>query len=184
MAGQSAEIISLMEAGQNGDREAASRLLDRYKQDLWGYLVNHLPIREDAQDLYQEISLKVLGHLGEVRDPGRFRSWLFSIALNAVRSFYRKRRPILDEERIAREPDRGDNHPHAVLERRERLRLLRRCMALLGERDREVLLLDAMAELPQADIAKQLDLNLNTVKTILRRARIKLARLMTEGAHV
>jgi len=183
LTGPTAEIISLMDAGRKGDREAYAQLLDRYKQDLWGYLVNHLRKREDAEDLYQEISLKVFGHLGELRDPARFRSWLFSIAVNAVRSFYRKKKPVLDDERLALEAANPDQTPLAVLERHERGKLLRRCLKQLAEREREVLLLDVMAELPQADIAQQLDLNLNTVKTILRRTRIKLARMMTEAAN-
>jgi len=161
----------------------AASLLEDHRRDLWGFLVNHLSIREDAEDLFQEIGIKVLAHAGSIHDPSRFRSWLFSVAHNAVRSHYRKKRPITDEDRLAREPDQPSRGPHAVLEQRERLKALRRCLPRLSEQEREVLLLDTMAELPQAVIAEQLSLNLNTVKTTLRRARIKLARMMTEACH-
>ncbi|MDJ0839716.1 MAG: sigma-70 family RNA polymerase sigma factor [Acidobacteriota bacterium] len=180
MTEPNAEIVSLIAAHRRGDRRASEHLLARHKQDLWGYLVNHLPEREDAEDLYQEISMKVLGHAGELKDPGRYRSWLFSIAHNAVRSFFRKRRPELDEERIAVEPAPMHDGPEARFHRNERMRRLRTCLAKLNQREREILLLDTMAELPQADIAERMELNLNTVKTILRRTRIKLARMMTE----
>jgi RNA polymerase sigma factor (sigma-70 family) len=73
--------------------------------------------------------------------------------------------------------------PQTTLERKQHLQRLKHCLLKLPERDREVLLLDAMADLPQQEIAARMDLNLNTVKTIIRRAKIKLARWMVEVTH-
>ncbi len=178
---------ALMQAHLNGDASAFDRILETYKNDLWGYLVNHVRRRQDAEDLYQEINLKIFNKIGTLRDPGRFRSWVFSIAMNAVRSFYRQKQPIsLDQES-------GEVRLEALisplatplgdLERDQQLNLLRQCILKLPERDREILLLDVMAEWPQQQIAEEMELNLNTVKTILRRARIKLARMMAEVCH-
>jgi len=175
--------LVLLDAHRGGDPAATEALLEQYRQPLWGFLVNHLPVREDAEDLFQEIGLKVMRASNTIRDGERFRSWLFSVAHNAVRSHYRKKRPVEDEDRLAREPAPPGQGQQASLERGERAAALRRCLTRLPERDREILLLDTMAELPQVEIARQFALNLNTVKTILRRTRIKLARMMVEAGH-
>lgn len=158
--------------------------LTQHGRDLWGYLLYHVANRSDAEDLFQEVNLKALEHLHSVREPERFRPWLFSIAMNSVRSFFRRRRP---ESLDAREADgapelvSSEATPQEALEREQQLLLLRACLAKLPERDREILLLEVMAELPQKDVAAQLDLNLNTLKTLTRRAKIKLARMMAEA---
>ncbi len=183
----SLNIATLMEAHQQGDPHAFESLLQCFKGDLWGYLVNRVHTHQDAEDLFQEICLKVLKNLGSLREPARFRSWLFSIAMNTVRSFFRKKAVIkaFPGEAGNPETDPPSREPgaQARLESREELQRLRQCIHALSERDREVLLLDAMAGLPQQDIARQLGLNLNTVKTIIRRSKIKLARMMVEVAH-
>ena len=186
MSESTASVATLMQAHRHGDPFALSRLLEMYKADLWGFLVNRLPSNFDADDLYQDICMKVLRHVNELREPDRFRSWLFSIAMNTVRSHYR-RKPIatFDPQTLLNDPGLTSAAPTAqfALEQRERRRQLKHCLDRLPERDREVLLLDVMAELPQQDIATQMELNLNTVKTILRRTKIKLARMMVEVAH-
>lgn len=178
------ETGDLMARHLGGDPHAFPQLMEPFKADLWGFLRNHVRGRQDAEDLFQEICLKVHRNISSLKDPQKFRSWLFSIALNAVRSFFRKRQLVavdapvleaLDQRHLA-----AGDHPEKALARSETMHHLRVCLQQLPERDRQVLLLEVMGDLPQKDIAEQLDLNLNTVKTILRRARIKLARMMVE----
>ena len=72
MTESTSHIATLLDAHRKGDRDASAHLLSHYKQDLWGFLVNHMPERADAEDLFQEVSLKVLGHATDVREPERF----------------------------------------------------------------------------------------------------------------
>ena len=188
---QPSKVAVLMNVQSGSATLSFTELFDTVKDDLWGYLVNHVQGHHDAEDLYQEISLKVFKNLKRLQDPAKFRSWFFAIAINSVRTFFRKKRPVSLEELS------GDSGPEWAgeglrtaeadpvqgLEKRERLRLLRQCIGNLPERERHILLLDAMAELPQHEIARQLDMNLNTVKTIIRRGKIKLARMMVEARH-
>ena len=179
--------IEMLLRARDGDRDAFGQVLETYRADLWGYLVNHVKSREEAEDLFQEICLKAMNHMHSLREPDRFRSWLFSIAMNAVRSSYRQKKnaPLSEDESAPAELERALKRPAADVEmvKKERLDMLRGCILKLPDRDREILLLDVMADLPQQEIADRMALNLNTVKTILRRARIKLARMMVEVSH-
>lgn len=84
------------------------------------------------------------------------------------------------EQGVSPELRASDCNPEEQLAQRERLQHLKRFLTELPDRDREMLLMDAMSGLPQKEIAAMFDLNLNTVKTTIRRARIKLARRMAE----
>lgn len=177
------EIGNLILRHVQGDPQAFTKLLDTLRADLWGFLRNHVRKREDAEDLFQEVCLKVYKNLASLNEPEKFRSWIFSIALNSVRSFFRKQKLVAVDEPVLQALDSESLHadqPEKAMARSEELTLMRRCLAKLPERDRQILLLEVMGEIPQKEIADQFDLNLNTVKTILRRARIRLARMMVE----
>lgn len=177
---------ALMQAHLQGDTNAFPQLMEYYRRDLWGFLRNRLHSQADAEDLFQEVCLKVFDKLATLKDPAKFRSWLFAIALNHVRKFFSKRKAISLDEDAAEEggpsivlvdPTRS---PAEQLELKGDLVKLRRHLHVLKERDRDILLLDVIAEVPQQRIADIYDMNLNSVKTIIRRAKIKLARLMAE----
>ena len=143
--------------------ETQNDLLDMLassRGDLWGYLLNHVRNRSDAEDLFQEVNLKVIQNLTSLREASRFRSWMFSIAMNTVRSFFRKQKPeqtIFEEtpESLS-DPAAKSLSPLAQLEHQERVSQLRSCLQQLPERDREILLLDFIGELPQQEIADQM----------------------------
>lgn len=165
-----------------GKEEQFETLMAEVRDDLWGFLYNRVRNQSDAEDLFQEICLKAYSHMDQLRDPRKSRSWLFSVALNSVRSFFRKKRPQplteVEEANLITEQD-----PVGNMHQEKRLHHLRECILNLPERDRDLILLDIMAEWGQAEIADKFGLNTNTVKTILRRARIKLARAMAEGGY-
>jgi len=183
------EVGKLMSRHLKGDPHAFRLLLEPVRGDLWGFLYNHIGGKQDAEDLFQEICLKVYRNLAKLQDPSKFRSWLFAIAMNSVRSFYRKRQLVAVDsptlEALAPKDEPENPSPQKSLEVSQSMDHLRKCLAQLPERDRQILLLEVMGDLPQKEIASQFDLNLNTVKTVLRRARIKLARMMAEmeGNH-
>ena len=185
MADSEYDMATILRAHLAGDSGAFDRLLADFRGDLWGFLVNRVKTHQDAEDLYQDICMKVHQNLHKLQEPEKFRSWLFSIALNSVRSFFRKkpRFSLVDSEEALENERVQDPDARQTMEQKEHLLLLRRCIHDLPERDREVLLLNTMAEMPLQEVADHLEMNLNTVKTILRRTKIKLARMMAEVAH-
>lgn len=100
----------LIRKARRGDRRALAALYDRHRRSLFGFLVNSAGERAAAEDLFQEVWLKVLRGLGGY-DPerGGFRPWLFRIAANAVvdRARRERVRQAVPLETPAENPDRS-----------------------------------------------------------------------------
>lgn len=180
------EAARLVRMFQASDPNAFEGLVDLVRHDLWQYLVNQRIQLSDAEDLFQEVLLKLLQNLRHLKQPERFRSWLFAIALNQVRSFYRQRSPqSLDQlQEQGLDPKTTSANANRELVSKERLAGLRAILQDLPERERHLFLLDRFAGLQQAEIADLFELNLNTVKTLLRRTRIHIVKAMKEAGYV
>jgi RNA polymerase sigma-70 factor (ECF subfamily) len=85
-----AEIIARV---RQGDREAYSLLVDRYRSAIYALAYHHLHHAEDACDVAQEAFVQGFLRLGQLRDPGSFVPWLRQITLNECRRWHRCRRP-------------------------------------------------------------------------------------------
>ena len=91
-AGTGSTTPSLVTAAQTGDRWAFSQLVDRYQDDIMRMVFYRTRSQMDAEDVTQDVFLKAYQHLTRLKDAQRFKSWLYSIAVNRVRDFNRKKR--------------------------------------------------------------------------------------------
>ena len=83
----------LVEQARAGDQEAFAALYDRYFDAVYDFVARMLRNRDEAADVAQDTFLKAMGALPRLTDPGRVRSWLFSIARNtALNHIERSRR--------------------------------------------------------------------------------------------
>jgi RNA polymerase sigma-70 factor (ECF subfamily) len=175
------ELLQLVVAARTGQEVAVAVLVENFGPMLWNFFLHQCRNRELAEDHYQETWLRILQHLGQLQALDRFRSWAFSIAYNVLRARCRRTEPdgvdFLDEL----PHPAGDPADFAIAS--ERRRALYSALGGLGELDRQILILDSLLGLPQQEIAEMFQENLNTVKTKLRRAKIRLARLLTEAGH-
>ena len=165
-----------------GDRQAFGELLRAYQAPVYGYLVRCGVPPASRDDVFQEIFVKI--HLAAASyQPSRpLRPWLFTIAANSVRNHLRDE----GRRRDAGVGDRGhepshDQSPEALVQIQETLAWLERALPALPLAQREVLLLGTVGGLRLQDIATSLDIPLNTVKTLTRRARMSLAEAL--AAH-
>jgi RNA polymerase sigma-70 factor (ECF subfamily) len=164
-----------------GDREAFGDLMKAYQAPVYGYLVRCGVPSASRDDVFQEIFVKI--HLAAASyQPSRpLRPWLFTIAANSVRNHLRdegRRRTLGDVD--AHGEARSDHDPQALVEIHETLAWLERALPALPLAQREVLLLGTVGGLRLQDIATVLDMPLNTVKTLTRRARMSLAGALAE----
>jgi RNA polymerase sigma-70 factor, ECF subfamily len=165
----------LLVAHRNGDGDAFAKLVERYRRPVFSYLVHCGVPEPDRDDLFQEIFVRVHRRAPSYQASRPLHPWLFTVVANAVRSYFRtKKRLFLFAGPPS--PNVRDEAPdgEAVASANETAAWLERAIQGLPLPQREVLLLATVENLPLNDIASILDLPLNTVKTHLRRARLRL----------
>ncbi len=88
----SLDIAELVVCAQRNRQDALDELIDRVQPALHRYLLSTLRNPDMAEELLQEVLVKVVRSLGRLRDPRGFHGWLYRIASNEVKNFYRHRR--------------------------------------------------------------------------------------------
>ena len=161
-------------------------LYTRYHQRVCSYLRGIVGDAE-AEDLAQEVFIKVDAHLGTLKDDSRISSWIFKIALNTARDRLRKpatsapactraasqkREPI--EEATERLPDTRLRSAEENLARSEMVECYLEFVKKLPRQYFDVYALSEFEELADKEISERLSLPLETVKIRLHRARAKL----------
>jgi RNA polymerase sigma-70 factor (ECF subfamily) len=172
----------VIEAAQQGDLEALGSLYDSHINQVYRYTLARLGNVHDAEDVAEEIFLKMLAGLpGYQWRKVPFAAWLMRIARNEVVSFARRNgRRALDTELPPELLDHGSNNdPAERTERTLALEDLRRAVTLLPEAQREVIILRFASGLSVADTARALGKNENNVKVLQHKGMQRLQVLMT-----
>jgi RNA polymerase sigma-70 factor (ECF subfamily) len=170
---------ALVERCRAGDDAAFGELVDRYKNLVYAMVGRMVADREVADDLAQEVFLKVHRGLPYFRGDARLSTWIYRIVAN-VCTEARGRKPAdlsLDDDRNgvkSREPGRPDS-AFADLELRDRLE---KAIAQLPDNYRMLVAAHYLQGVQYEALAEALDLPLGTVKTHLYRAKRRLRELL------
>jgi RNA polymerase sigma-70 factor (ECF subfamily) len=169
---------ALLERHRAGEPEAFAALVGAFRAPIYGYLTRCGVQSSERDDVFQEVFLAVHRAAREAAPPGPVAPWIFAIAVNAVRSHYRKARV----RAIVRPEQPGDENvahrapgPDRELEAQRTAAWLDAQIARLPLEQREALLLCAVDGLELRDAAEAIGAPVETVKTRLRRARLALA---------
>ncbi len=163
--------------GDSGEeaREAASTLLDRYRERVYRWCYGRVRNHEQALDIAQEVLLGAYRGLHGFDGRARFSSWLFSIARN--RCLNALRRPSLFEDGLEMErfPDRRRRQDDVLGEEEDEERLLALIRETLPPLDRQVLWLRCFEKVPVDGITRMLGIeDASGARGVLQRARRRL----------
>src|SRR5262245_28821562 len=162
---------ALARAARGGDLDACEGLVRRYQRRVYALAYQHLHDPDEAQDLAQEVFVRLYRNLDRY-DPTRpFQPWFWRLAVN-VASTYRRQRPAAPIEL----PDIAA----AVTVARDDALPLERALADLSDDLRLPVLLHYYLDQPLDEIATSMGLTLSAVKSRLHRARAVLRRLLVE----
>src|SRR5262245_12642297 len=181
--------VRLMQRVTQGDQEAFRSLQARYAPRVFGYFCKQLRDRSEAEDLTQEVFLRLYRSRLRYQPRARFATWIFHITQNVARNALRSRRrhpcvqlgPEGPETRNLMEGlllDRSEA-PSGPLERTELAGMVRTAVASLAGRQRTALELHQFHDRTYAQVAAELDMTPKAAKSLLYRARNQLREVLT-----
>lgn len=172
---------ALIERCLTGDQQAWEQIVRQHWRKVFNVAYKFVGRPEEAEDLTQEVFLKIFKALHTFDRRANFQTWLISISRNLCIDHYRSARK--ERELMARDvdvselsPPARDRGPLGALEQLDLRARLGRALAELPPTLREAVVLRDLQELSYQDIAQRLRLPEGTVKSRINRGRLELAR--------
>lgn len=165
---------------QAGDPGAFDDLVAVMERPLLYYAISLTGNQDDGLDVLQDVWIKVLRRIGQLKEPGALRAWLYSIthgvAIDRIRR--RRTREKAEEEHFAafneaEEPDFAEDDASAIHE----------AMSEIGLKHREVLALHFLQDLSMADIAQIVGCSEGTVRSRIFYAKKAIKQILMRGGY-
>lgn len=149
-----------------------------FHSKLHNFIAGRVPDPDTADDILQDVYLKIHANIGGLRETDRLESWIYQIARNALVDHYRRSRPQ-DElsESFAAPPD---DEPDATSQLAASLKGMLDC---LPDKYREALELTELQGLSQVELAARLNITISGAKSRVQRAREKLKEAFLDCCH-
>jgi RNA polymerase sigma-70 factor (ECF subfamily) len=171
-------VGELIRRGKQGDPGAFEEIYERFKAPLFGLALRHTGDRSAAEDILQDTFIKVLTHLGDVRNEETFPAWVFRIAVNTCYSHLRGRRGR--ENRTVALSQVEGRREEAVYDAHETSLMgpLDEAIARLPEKLRMIFLLHDVQGFKHTEIGDMLGVSAGTSKSQLFKARLKMRKFL------
>ncbi len=147
------------------------------------FILRRVPDEQNAEDILQDVFLKIHLHIDTLRDEQRLESWIYQITRNAIADYYRVRRETnsLPEALLLSELPAEDTLNDAV---RELIPCVRAMVDSLPDEYRQALLLTEYEGLTQKAMGERLGLSFSGAKSRVQRAREKLRDMLLDCCHL
>lgn len=153
----------LIQKVKNGNEEASEQLVNKYYASIYQYCFLHVRNRDHAEDLTQDTFVRFFEALGTYRNYGKTKSYLYCIAGNIIKNYYKKKKEVLMDEF----PEIPENNMHDMETRLD----IEQAIDHLPEELKETAILFFFQELKQREIADLLDIKLSLVKYRISKAK-------------
>lgn len=177
------KLIGYVSAYMSGDRDSFAGIYEESGSYLYTCIRKIVGDEDVAPDLLQETYLEIVKSSGQLQNPEAFLSWAATIANRKCFRYLQKKQPMLpmeEEEGLEEIPDGENIIPESILEEQEKSRLIREIVDGLTPMQRLCVIGYFYQEKKQEEIAKELEIPLNTVKTNLSRAKARIKAAVEE----
>ncbi len=166
---------------REGDERGWNMLIDRYSKTVYNLAYNFCGTSDDANDLTQDIFIKIYKNIDKFDEKFNIKSWIIRISKNHCIDYWRKNKK--NNLRIDLNDNllKDDNSPEEILIKSSDLNKLREKILKLKPEIRSMLILRDIQNHSYQEISESLDIPLGTVKSRINRARILLAKLYEDG---
>jgi RNA polymerase sigma-70 factor, ECF subfamily len=167
------EVAGAFEAARAGDLAGFERLMRQYERLVLVTAMRLLGRLPDAQDVSQEVFLKLYRNLGKLPGEGAVAPWLYRVTVNACHDARRRRRPETSVE--AAGPLTAAGHdPQQALTEAERRRVVEMSLRVLAAQERAAIVLRDLEGLSTQEVARILGSSEATVRSHISKARMKM----------
>jgi RNA polymerase sigma-70 factor (ECF subfamily) len=160
-------------AARAGDLEAFELLMRQHERLVLATALRLTGNMEDAQDISQEVFLRLYKNLGKVQNANALPAWLYRVTVNACHDL-RRRKPASEPESSAGDLVAGGMDPQTSLTQAERRRVLEMSLRVLPEKERAALVLRDLEGLSTGEVARALGSSEATVRSQVSKARVKV----------
>jgi len=173
------EIISRV---LRGEQPLYAEIVKRYQNFVFTIALRYAPIREDAEEIAQDVFVKAYRSLADFRGDSRFSTWLYTIVTTTSITFLRKKKlevHSLDNEKVLAAAENVDSGFKAnQVEQKSKVQMVNEAIALLSGDDARILTLFYKGEQSLEEIGRIMGTEPNTIKVKLYRARQRLKEKM------
>lgn len=166
-----------------GDTQAFAVLVDRYKDLVFTLAIRMLKNREEAEEVSQDTFIKVFKALPKFKGESKLSTWVYKVAYNTCLDRIKKNKNRYNEVALDSFSEHQiktvDNALHA-LEEKEQQQAIQDCLQQLASKDSFLLTLFYFEELSLEEISKVANMEANTVKVNIHRARKRLANILKQ----
>ncbi len=182
------EDIVLMLCFKKGDISCFEKILYKYKDSLINFIYRFIGNRTDAEDIAQEVFLKIYKSKESYEPKAKFSTWLYTIASHLCVDYLRKRKiktlPLYypknsgEEEKIREIADGSQILPDVLFERKQNNETIKTALFSLPDKQRIALTLRVYDDKSYEEIAKIIGCSVSAVESLLFRARQKLKKII------
>ncbi|EJO5347389.1 sigma-70 family RNA polymerase sigma factor [Clostridium botulinum] len=148
---------------KNGKIHLFDELIKKYYGKVYYYCYRHLNNKEAAQDLTQEVFMKVIKTIGGYKHYGKFENYLYVVAGNACKDFYKK-----EARYVLKEIEQGSSEEE--ISKLENKVMVEQMLSKLSDKQREIIILRFYQDLKIKDIAKIMNWGISITKYRLKKA--------------
>lgn len=174
--------IHIIKEVLGGKSEQFEHILDRYSEQVFNLIAHIVPCKEDAEELTQDVFIKVFRLLSTFKEESSFSTWIYRIATNTAISATRKRK----HDTLHLDDAAYSNIPEEIIDEaldndsEEQLQRLSDAIEMLRADERALITLYYINEKPIAEVASVLGLTASNVKIKLHRIRKKLYLILND----
>ena len=145
---------------------------------LQAFILGRVSDHQAAEDILQDVFLKIHAHIGDLRASDRLESWIYQITRNAITDYYRRSRPQDELTESIAAPQ--EEEPDASAELAASVREMLRCIPL---KYRQALEMTEFQGLTQIELADKLHISVSGAKSRVQRGREKLKQAFLDCCH-
>lgn len=178
----------LIRKAKRGDDVSFTILIEQCKTKAYNIALRYMRNEQDALDALQESFIKIFRYLEKFNEESKFDTWVYRIVVNTCMDMLRKNNKLMTESLHASDGEEeytveiADSQPTPweALEQKEKAEFVLACLNLLGQEQREILILRDVQGFSYDEISDILQCSLGTIKSRINRARKRLKEIILE----